>query len=567
MLASALMSILVPVALTAAPALGSAIQGDPPIRISLNQGGHYQRGDKARVEVRTDRDGYLVVLHADPEGRVRVLFPLDPNDDNYVRAGKTYEVRSRGDRESFYIEQSNGTGTVLAAVSIDPFRVTDFVVGDHWDYRNLRVSDIASDAEAELTEIIQRMGSSAGFDYDVVYYEILEPVQYAYPSVFHSSWDYWDPYYSGCYYCGSRYYGTGIHIGIGLGSGYYDPWYYDPWYYSPRYYYPGYYYPTYYYPTSYYPGYYGYGYGYRSSWPRYQNPYRFKDDRFRDNRFADNSRNRRAIDTRNQSQSRVTTNLVDYRRRSVDLSTGQRPSIQRSRDAQVRRVAPADRNSEARRVQSENGRRVAPQSSRPTTTKGAEPRRATPQRTTPNRAEPRKVEPRRATPQRTTPNRAEPRNVEPRRATPQRSTPSRAEPRRAQPSQAAPARTNSSGRRVTQAERRTSDWWTTADRTSPARRVVTGREAAATSRAVSRPQTRTTSTTRAASRPRASTPARASAPSQGRAVSRPSVSRPTPSVSRAPSSRGSSSRGSVSQGRAPSRSGAASSGGGSRRRN
>ena len=566
MLASALMSILVPAALTAAPAFGSAIQGDPPIRISLNQGGHYERGDKARVEVRTDRDGYLVVLHADPEGRVRVLFPLDPNDDNYVRAGKTYEVRSRGDREAFYIEQSNGTGIVFAAVSMDPFRVTDFVVGDHWDYRNLRVSDIASDAEADLTEIVQRMGSSAGFDYDVVYYEILEPVHYAYPTVFHSAWDYWDPYYSGCYYCGSRYYGTGIHIGIGFGSRYYDPWYYDPWYYSPRYYYPGYYYPTYYYPAYYYPRYYYpgyYGYGYRSSWPRYQNPYRFKDDRFRDGRFADNRRNRRAIDTGNRSQSRVTTNLVDYRRRSVDLSTGQRTSLERSRDAQVRRVAP-DRNSEARRVQSENGRRVAPQSSRPRATNGAEPRRATPERTTPNRAEPRKAEPRRATPQRSTPSRAEPRKVEPRRATPQRSTPSRVEPRRTQPSQAAPARTNSSGRRVTQAERRTADWWTTADRASPARRVVTGRKAPATSRAVSRPQARTT--TRSASQPRASTPARASAPSRGRAVSRPSVSRPTPSVSRAPSSRGSSSRGSVSQGRAPSRSGA-SSGGGSRRRN
>jgi len=542
MLASALFSIVVPVALAASPVM----QGDPAIRISLNQDGHYTRGDKARVEVRTARAGYLVVLHADPDGRVRVLFPLDPADDNYVRGGKTYEVRSRGDREAFYIEHSSGTGTVLAAVSIDPFRWSDFVIGDHWDYRNLRVSEVASDAEADLTEIVQRMGTSAGFDYDVQFYEILEPVRYAYPSVFHSAWDDWDPYYYGCYYCGSRYYGSGVrvHIGVGFGSPYYynpwayDPWWYDPWYYSPTYYYPGYYYPRYYYPRYYYPGaYYSGYYGYRSGWysPRYRYPYRFKDDR-----FVDNYRDRRAIDTRNRSQGRVaTTNLVDYRRRGVDLIGDQRTSLDRSRDTRLRRVAPQDRNSDARRVQSENGRRVTPQARQPTATKQAEPRRATPQRTTPNRAEPRQ-----ATPRRTTPNRAEPRRVEPRRATPQRSTPSRVEPRRAPSSQATPRRSSSSSRRTTQAERRSGEWWTTADGASPARRVVTGREAPSTPRAVSRPATR--STARQVSRPRVSTPARASAPNRGRTVSRPSVSRPAPSVSRTPS-RAPASRGSVSR--------------------
>ncbi|NNG15936.1 MAG: DUF4384 domain-containing protein, partial [Gemmatimonadales bacterium] len=88
MFASALASLLVPVALTATTTLDAVAQ-DPPIRVSLNKDGHYVRGDNARVEVRADRDGYLLVLHADPEGRVRVLLPIDPNDDNFVRAGKT----------------------------------------------------------------------------------------------------------------------------------------------------------------------------------------------------------------------------------------------------------------------------------------------------------------------------------------------------------------------------------------------------------------------------------------------------------------------------------------------
>src|SRR5437762_8360103 len=52
-----------------------------PVRVELNHD-QYSAGDKARVYVRSAQDGYLVVLHADPAGRVRVLFPVDPGDDD-----------------------------------------------------------------------------------------------------------------------------------------------------------------------------------------------------------------------------------------------------------------------------------------------------------------------------------------------------------------------------------------------------------------------------------------------------------------------------------------------------
>ena len=44
----------------------------------LAQSPHYDRGDRARVNVRVRDDGYVVVLHTDADGRVRVLFPVDP---------------------------------------------------------------------------------------------------------------------------------------------------------------------------------------------------------------------------------------------------------------------------------------------------------------------------------------------------------------------------------------------------------------------------------------------------------------------------------------------------------
>src|SRR5215212_4137983 len=96
-------------------------QADPPIQLWISNDRRFLPGDRAKVQVRTDYDGYLLVLHVDPEGRLRVLFPVDPDKDNFVRSGKKYEVRDRGDREAFEVD-GTGRGAVYAAVSRDPFR-------------------------------------------------------------------------------------------------------------------------------------------------------------------------------------------------------------------------------------------------------------------------------------------------------------------------------------------------------------------------------------------------------------------------------------------------------------
>ncbi len=45
----------------------------PAIEVRLSGGDRFERGDRVRVYVTADRDGYVVVLHAEPDGRVRVL--------------------------------------------------------------------------------------------------------------------------------------------------------------------------------------------------------------------------------------------------------------------------------------------------------------------------------------------------------------------------------------------------------------------------------------------------------------------------------------------------------------
>ncbi len=54
------------------------VASPPAIQITLNGGGNYYPGGLVNVRVTTNDDGYLIVFRVDGDGRIRVLFPLDP---------------------------------------------------------------------------------------------------------------------------------------------------------------------------------------------------------------------------------------------------------------------------------------------------------------------------------------------------------------------------------------------------------------------------------------------------------------------------------------------------------
>jgi hypothetical protein len=194
-------------------ALALALFVQDPIRVELSHE-QFEMGDRARVYVRAAQDGYLVILHADPAGRVRVIFPLDPSDDNFIRGDRKFEVRGRGDRDAFQAE-GDGSGTVIAAVSPDPFRFDEFARNGHWDFRSLGgpSSEVTNDPPAKLLDIVQRMSpdSSARFEYDQATY-VVQSTQYAA--------DY------------GHGYGSHFMIGLSFGFPYYAPygaWGYGAW--------------------------------------------------------------------------------------------------------------------------------------------------------------------------------------------------------------------------------------------------------------------------------------------------------------------------------------------------
>jgi hypothetical protein len=202
-------------ALTPAPPAHSNPTDDPPLRVWFNSDGDYAYTDRAKVFAKSAEDGYLLVLRADAAGRVRVLFPLDPGDDQRIVRGKKYELKGRGGREAFIADDTTGHGTVIAAVSSSPFRVDEFARDGHWDTRALSDPGLRNDPEAGLRSLIQRMQpSDEQFVYAVATYVVSEQyarARYPYPYAGSNWWGY-DPFW-------------GRRFGFGFS---YRPWY-RPW--------------------------------------------------------------------------------------------------------------------------------------------------------------------------------------------------------------------------------------------------------------------------------------------------------------------------------------------------
>ena len=346
-------ALLFPLLLNGAAAQpAAATRDDPPIRLWISNDRRFLPGDRAKVQVRTEYDGYLIVLHVDPEGRLRVLFPLDPDKDNFVRGDKKYEVRGRGGREAFEAE-ATGRGTVYAAVSRDPFRFDGFTLGDHWDYQALAPARLREDPEPELNDLVHRMAQTS-FDYDLLTYEVSGRSAYAserYPSRYYGS-VYDDDWCS--FSCGSPYFG-GSRFGLSIGlfhspyrRYYYDPYYYaydpfyNPFFYDP-YYYGAAYYPHYVYPRRYYGYHDSYYYDRYRGNSRPYTPYRFRGSDGFAAGYRDRGRDiRRSVNTVYHppfSQVREPTTATPARRvtedPAADLPRGVAPRRAVSRESRL----------------------------------------------------------------------------------------------------------------------------------------------------------------------------------------------------------------------------------------
>lgn len=154
---------------TSAQSAGNRLPRDPGVRIWVSDT-LYQVGAGARVYVKLREPGYLVVLHTDALGRIRVLYPVAPGDQSVVSAGDPFEVAGSDDGATFRVE-IRGRGTLLAARSPHPFQFDPLRHGNRWDYEQaLLLQPTAGNAFAALLDIADRVADGQPYDYDVTAY-------------------------------------------------------------------------------------------------------------------------------------------------------------------------------------------------------------------------------------------------------------------------------------------------------------------------------------------------------------------------------------------------------------
>src|SRR6266511_4391384 len=198
----------------------------PRIEIWTNRGDAAvsTRGERVRLYFRSDQDAYVTIFRVDTDGRVRVLFPRDPWEDNFARGGRDFEVDGRAlGTDAFTIDDYPGVGYLFAVASADPFVYDQIESGDHWDYRVIGDGRVRGDPYVAMTDLAQRIvpDGYADWDYDVISYNVGQHYDYprflCYDCHSYVSYSSWDPYYSSC---------------VRFRMFVYD----DPWYYPYRYY-------------------------------------------------------------------------------------------------------------------------------------------------------------------------------------------------------------------------------------------------------------------------------------------------------------------------------------------
>ena len=395
----------------------------PRVELWTNRGDAalYTRGERVRVFFKLDRDAFVTIFRVDTDGRVRVLFPREPWEDNFARGGREFEVEGRSSGDAFAIDDYPGVGYLFAVTSADAFTYDAIESGDHWDYRTIADGRVRGDPYVAMTDLAQRIVPEgyADWDYDVVTYNVEQHYNYprflCYDCHSYVSYPYWDPYNYSC-----------IRFRVVV----YD----DPWYYPYRY--------------------------YGGTRVVYGRPYR-PQPRFIFKDWGGSQPNREGFVTRERERP---TN--DNGRRGV---TGRDiggigiipPPNRRERPGQPSQPGQPgqpDRPGNGGNDDRGQGRRNRPEhpehpehpdrpdnAGRPQDLaprdqpRQIEPRREEPRQVEPRREQPRQVEPRQEQPRQVEPRREQPRQP-PRQVEPRQEQPRQAEPRREQPRQAAPQR-------------------------------------------------------------------------------------------------------------------------------
>jgi hypothetical protein len=173
------LAALISLSPTGATAPPPQSEAEPSVELRVGGRDLLRRGDVVSVRFRSVTDGYVTVFRVDTDGRFQVLFPQQPGDEHFVRAGRPYTI---GERGSFVVDDYPGVGYLFAVVTLDRVDWGAWELNGRWNAaavgggRRMR-----GDPYVALTELIEHMmprGYSA-FAFDIVPY-LVDPTARVY---------------------------------------------------------------------------------------------------------------------------------------------------------------------------------------------------------------------------------------------------------------------------------------------------------------------------------------------------------------------------------------------------
>ena len=171
--------------------------------------GEYYEGNNVVIYFRVSRDAFVSIYTIDTRGRVNLLFPADPGEDNFVRGGVTYSLPDAGD--DLVVTGPEGFENLQIIASRERFSIPNWyhnsgLVCD-WDDRN-DYMDYLNDAH-----FVRYSGQRFAYDRAVIY--VNEWERYYYRPVYYPYYPSWT-IYGNCYIdypYGATVYVNGVYWG------------------------------------------------------------------------------------------------------------------------------------------------------------------------------------------------------------------------------------------------------------------------------------------------------------------------------------------------------------------
>jgi len=88
--------------------------------------GEYYEGDNIVIHYRVNRDSYVVIYSIDTKGRVNILFPTDPTENNYVEAGISYRMPNNWDDYELVVSGPEGVENIQIIASRERIPIPDW---------------------------------------------------------------------------------------------------------------------------------------------------------------------------------------------------------------------------------------------------------------------------------------------------------------------------------------------------------------------------------------------------------------------------------------------------------